>query len=69
VVADGGFSAVAPYLSGVDERRVSSASFMHGCRIRCVEARSGTTVDGYRHASSPSLTDGPGGAGDLHIYI
>jgi hypothetical protein len=69
---------MATYLPGVDERRVGSASFMRGCRIRCMEARSGTTVDGYRRASSPSLTHGPSGGGDLlisggggglHIYI
>jgi hypothetical protein len=60
-VAGVGSSAAATYLPGFDERRVGSASFMRGCRIRCVEPRSGTTVDGYRRASSPSLTDGPGG--------
>jgi hypothetical protein len=77
-VAGVGSSAAATYLPGVDERRVGSASFMRGCRIRCVEPRSGTMVDEYRRASSPSLTDGPGGGGGLlissdggglHIYI
>jgi hypothetical protein len=48
-VAGGGSSAAATYLPGVEERRVGSASFMRGCRIRCVEVRSGTTVDGYRY--------------------
>jgi hypothetical protein len=55
-VAGGGSSAAATYLPGVDERRVGSTSFMRGCRIRCMEARSGTMVNGYRRASSPSLT-------------
>jgi hypothetical protein len=68
-VAGGGSSATATYLPSVDERRVGSSSFMRGCRIQCVEARSDTTVDGYRRASSPSLTEGPGGGGGLHIYI
>jgi hypothetical protein len=68
-VAGGGSSTAATYLPGIDERRVDSAFFMRGCRILCVEPRSGTTVDGYRRASSPSLTDGPDGGGGLHIYI